>query len=549
MTAFEDPGMTERGDDARADSDRADPPHGGKAEVTQVSDPADAPGSVGLAKRQRAPGPLDGPGPNGPIERFMSLVIRKLAWSRLSDPKVAISVSAVGLLLSMFIGATAHNQMTLPAQLPLTRLFSGAFPALHNLMADHPIFTGAVLYTADILACLGLAGMLWAYSQGWRPDPKRLFLVSTGIVAVMVSLTPVGSSDTASYAAYGRIAAQGGNPYTTNPCGWLYGHNASLACSNPRTLDRIHGALVVQHSFVHYYQTIGVLWKTQPSVYGPVATVIQRFAAMLGGANVAHTIWALMILNGLVFVGVGFLLLKTSADPVRATLFWTANPVIIQQLVSGGHSDTYVAAAAICAIQLARRVHGKWGDVLIGLLIGLACGVKATAALIGLGLAWPLLMRREWMRTARITAVALVTVGVIYSFYGFTALKPLQQGSSWVELPSPWWFVQALGHGVGISDHAMGTIISVLWPIAMIAVAWVIYRRISSDEPREVVAPFAIFFAWVLVAPWTMAWYTAIAWVTLAEVPRNRMTRWLVIVTVVLAIWHSSGGQPLPPRP
>jgi hypothetical protein len=545
MTAFEDPETTRREND-RADSGRADPGHGGKAEVTQVPDPSDSPGSVGLAKRQRTPGPLDGPGPNGPIERFMSFVIRKLAWSRLSDPKVAIAVSAAGLLLSMFIGATAHNQMTLPAQLPLTRLFSTALPALHHLMADHPIFTGGVLYTADILACLGLAGMLWAFSQGWRPNPTRLFLVSTGIVAVMVSLTPVGSSDTASYAAYGRIAAQGGNPYTTSPCAWLY-RNVKTACTPKAYLHPPHSGYLHQ-DFAHYYQTIGVLWKGQPSVYGPVATAIQRFAAMLGGANVAHTIWALMILNGLVFVGVGFLLLKTSNDPIRATLFWTANPVIIQQLVSGGHSDTYIAAAAICAITLARRVSGLWGDVLIGLLIGAACGVKATAALIGLGLAWPLLMRREWMRTARITAVALVTVGVIYSFYGFTALKPLQQGSSWVELPSPWWFVQALGHGLGVSDHAMGTLISVLWPIAMLGVAWVIYRRIASDQPREIVAPFAIFFAWVLVAPWTMAWYTAIAWVTLAEVPRNRMTRWLVIVTVVLAIWHSSGGQPLPPR-
>ena len=33
----------------------------------------------------------------------------------------------------------------------------------------------------------------------------------------MACLTPVGSSDTASYAAYGRIAALGGNPYVTNP--------------------------------------------------------------------------------------------------------------------------------------------------------------------------------------------------------------------------------------------------------------------------------------------------------------------------------------------
>jgi hypothetical protein len=524
--------------------------------VTQVSSQAELPGPVGLDKRPRHPGPLDGPGPNGPIEWVVSRVIRTLARSRLSEPKVAISLAAAGLLLSMLIGATAHNQMTLPPRLPLTGLFSHLFPAVQRLAADHPIYVGGILYAGDVLACLGLAGMLWAHSQGWRPNPTRLFLASTAVVGVMVSLTPVGSSDTASYAAYGRISAQGGNPYTVNPCQWLYGGRA--VCMPPTLHVPPHPAYVhyppfvapyVHPTFVHYFHAIGVLWKNQPSVYGPVATAIQSAAASIGGANVAHTIWVLMILNGLVFVGVGFLLLKTSADPIRATLFWTANPVIIQQLVSGGHSDTYVAAAAICAISVARRVSGKWGDVLIGVLIGLACGVKITAALIGLGLAFPLIMRREWMRLARITAVSLVTCGVIYSFYGFTALKPLAQGSSWVELPSPWWFVQVFGqHVVGLSQNTMGTLISLLWPIAMLALAWVIYRRISADQPREIVAPFAVSFAWILVAPWTMAWYTAIIWVTLSEVPRNRMTRWLALVTVVLAIWHSSGGQPLPPR-
>ena len=77
----------------------------------------------------------------------------------------------------------------------------------------------------------------------------------------------------------------------------------------------------------------------------------------------------------------------------------------------------------------------------------------------------------------------------------------------------------------------------------MLIVAWLIYQRISADQPREVVAPFALTFAWVLVAPWVFAWYTAIAWAALTLVPRNRMTRWLAIVTVLLALWLSSGGQ------
>ncbi|HEX9032952.1 MAG TPA: hypothetical protein VF834_14025 [Streptosporangiaceae bacterium] len=445
----------------------------------------------------------------------MSTVIRKLSWSRLADPKIAVTVSGVGLLLGMLVGATAPNNETLPLRLPLSRIL----PSL-----DHSIVAPVMLYTGDVLACLGLAGMLWAHSQGWRPDPRRLLLASAAIVAVMVSLTPVGSSDTASYAAYGRIAARGGNPYTTNPTDFLGAHSL-------------------------YTQAVGVVWKTTPSVYGPIATLVQRFAASIGGANAATTIWVLMILNGAVFIGVGWLLLKTSDDPLRATLFWTANPVLIQQLVSGGHLDTFVAAAAICSIQVARLVSGMWGDVLIGVLIGLACGVKINAVLIGIGLAWPLLRRHEWMRTARIATVALAVVVFQYSFYGLAALKPLFGASTLLTLPSPWWFVQSVLNAIGVDaaprGHS-GHLIGILWPIAMIVVAGLIYRRISSDQPREVVAPFALTFAWIVVAPWVFAWYTAIAWVALTQVPRNRMTRWLTIVTVLLALWHSSGGQIAP---
>jgi hypothetical protein len=454
--------------------------------------------------------PAEGQRPAGPIERVMSTVIRKLSWSRLSDPKVAVSVSGAGLLLGILVGAMAPNTETLSTRLPLSHLL----PSLGN---DNAVAI-AMLYTGDILACLGLAGMLWAHSQGWRPDPRRLLLASVGVVAVVVSLTPVGSSDAASYAAYGRIASLGGNPYTTSPQQWLGIHSA-------------------------YFQVVGTVWQKQSSVYGPVATLIQWFAAWIGGTNPAITIWVLMILNGAVFIGVGFLLLKTSDDPVRAALFWVANPVIIQQLVGGGQLDTFVAAFAICAIQVARRFQNIWGDVLVGLLIGLAFAVKVNAALIGVGLAWPLLMRREWTRAVRMTAVALVTVAVGYSFYGLNALKSTFDGLKWVIMPSPWRLFQMLGEALGASSGTMTTIINCLWPIATVVVAWFIYQRISSDQPREVVAPFALTFAWVLVAPWVFAWYTALAWATLALVPRNRMTRWLTIVTVVLALWLSNGGH------
>jgi hypothetical protein len=39
----------------------------------------------------------------------MSTLIRKLAWSRVANPKVAVSLSAAGLLLGVLLGATAPN--------------------------------------------------------------------------------------------------------------------------------------------------------------------------------------------------------------------------------------------------------------------------------------------------------------------------------------------------------------------------------------------------------------------------------------------------------
>jgi len=477
------------------------------AQVTQVSThPADPSGSVGQAARPGPYGPFEPHEPTGPVDRLMDWLIRKLAWSRLSEPKVAISLSAAGLFLGMLLGATAPNAETLRVRLPLD--------VLPSLGHQH-VLASLMLYTADILACLGLAGMLWAHSQGWRPDPKRLVLVSSAIVAIMVCLTPVGSSDTASYAAYGRIAAQGGDPYVTNPRAW---------------------------GDVAYTHIVGTMWRKTPSVYGPFATVIQSVAASIGRDNPTVTIWVLMILNGAVFIGVGLLLLKTSDDPVRATLFWTANPVLIQQLVGGGHLDTFVAAAAICAIQVARRMRTVWGDILVGALIGVACGIKIYAVLIGIGLAVPLLLRHEWMRTARMTAAAVGTLGLAYAAYGIDALKPLFGGLKLVTLPSPWRVFELIGQALGVHQQTMASIISLLWPPALFIVAWFIYKRISSDQPREVVAPFALTFAWILVAPWVFAWYTAVAWAALTQVPRNPMTRWLTLVTVFLALCLSSGG-------
>ena len=203
---------------------------------------------------------------------------------------------------------------TAPVLLPLTKV-------AENLGARHlpDLAANVIMYVSITLCCLGLAMMLWANSRGWSPSPRKIFLAAAGAVAVLVNITPVGSGDVASYAAYGRIAALGQNPYTFTPNMLPGGAN------NPYTM------------------IVGVKWQKTPSDYGPVATWTHLLAALVGGSRAWLTIWMLMIMMGAAFLVTGYILLRTAENPVRAALLWVANPILIMELVMGGHLDALLA--------------------------------------------------------------------------------------------------------------------------------------------------------------------------------------------------------------
>jgi len=427
-----------------------------------------------------------------------------------------VTLSALGLGGVAFVGlcATAPRPSvaTPPVLLPLTSLARdiGA-PHLPDIVAN------LVMYASIVLCCLGLAMMLWANSRGWSPDPRKVFWTAAGAIAVLVNITPVGSSDAASYAAYGRIAALGHDPYTFTPSMLPGGKH------NPYTM------------------LVSPMWQHTPSVYGPVATWTHLLAAEIGGAKPWATIWVMMMMIGAAFLAAGYVLLRTAANPVRAVLLWVANPLLIAVLVMGGHMDAFVALFAIMAILVSRRCTTVWHDVLVGVLVGVAGGIKVSAAFVALGIAIPLIHDRAWARLARIGSIAaLTTLGVYYFSYGFGALRPLGKASTMVISPTVWRAVE----GIFGTGHLVTTVIGFTWPPLMLALAWYLYNRLSPDVPTVVAATCALTFAWVVVAPWSLPWYASIAWVTLALLPRNSLTRWLTLATGVLALLHFNGGHP-----
>jgi hypothetical protein len=190
----------------------------------------------------------------------------------------------------------------------------------------------AIGLAAAALACgsTGLGLCLHAARHGWAVSPR--LVVGAGLIAAaaLTLVPPFGSADHLSYAAYGRMAVTGHDPYTTTP--------AMLA----RLGDPV--ARAVQD------------WRHSPSVYGTVATGLQALAAEIGGRSARGIVFVLSLLNLAAFAGTGLLahrLARGDRDrQMRAALLWTANPLLLQVLVAGAHVDGLAVFLAVSALTL-----------------------------------------------------------------------------------------------------------------------------------------------------------------------------------------------------
>lgn len=504
-------------EDTRAEDNRPPAPPVRTDQVTLPPEPSPpgAPRRPEADARRLAEPPLTG----GRVEALMGRLIRVLSHSRLARPLPAVLLSALGLAGIAFNGLCATtvpqaSAVTPPVLLPLTALARGlGAPRLPILVAN------LIMYPSISLCVLGLAMMLWANSRGWSPSPRKVFWTAAAAVGVLVNITPVGSGDVASYAAYGRIAALGYNPYTFLPSQLPGPHNP-------------------------YTMLVSPMWRATPSVYGPVATWQDLLAASIGGARPWLTIWVLMIMAGVAFLATGYVLLRTAENPVRAVLLWTANPILILELVISGHLDGLLALAAIAAIVVSRRCTRPRHDLAVGLLVGVAGATKITAVFVALAIAIPLIHDRAWSRLARTAVVAAVTTFGLYIFsYGLGALGPAFADSKLVISPTLWRLVQVIVQYY-FGNHAVAAVSSTfgfIWPPLLLLLAWYLYNRLSPDVPTVVAATCALTFAFMVVSPWQLPWYSSIAWVTLALLPRNSLTRWLTLATGAIALAHFNG--------
>ncbi|MCA2228665.1 polyprenol phosphomannose-dependent alpha 1,6 mannosyltransferase MptB [Nonomuraea aurantiaca] len=362
-------------------------------------------------------------------------------------------------------------------------------------------------------------GSQWLFGGGqWLPDPRLLVRLGCLAAALLAFLPPSGSGDHLNYAAYGRMVTLGVNPYT-------------------------HGAVDLPTDPIA--RAVEAPWREEPSVYGPVATAVQALASWIGGDSLRLTIFVLALVNAAAFIATGLLIDRfTRDDParrLRAALLWTANPLLLYQLVAGMHIDTLAIACMVAALLARSRPVGS------GLLLGLGVAVKINAGLVALGPAWEL--RRRPARLALMAGTALAVVVVGYVIVGSAAIGPMTRTSKSISLASFWKLVQGwLQSIVGAGSAYRGEIqIGSLLVLAL--VAWSLFRLRSRLDgyPGSVpvqgaaglsapVVAAVIVIAYLFATPYILPWYDGLAFGMLALIGASALDGLLLTHLLVLSL-------------
>ncbi|MBB6556759.1 hypothetical protein HD593_011554 [Nonomuraea rubra] len=444
----------------------------------------------------------------------------------------ATAAICVSILLTITIGLLGPSPMVPglggPAWLPPFSL--GVDPEPHLVIA--------LAAAAIILGGLGLLAALLALRAplGLRrlPDPRRLVLLGCLAAGILAFLPPSGSGDHLNYAAYGRMVTLGLNPYT-------------------------HGAVHLPGDPIA--DAVEEPWREEPSVYGPVATAVQALASWIGGDSLKLTMFVLALVNAAAFIATALLIDRfTRDDPtrrLRAALLWTANPLLLYQLVAGMHVDTLAIACMVAALLARSRPVGA------GALLGLGVAVKVNAGLVALGPAWEL--RRRPARLALMAGCAVVVVVVGYAIVGPEAIGPMTRTSKAISHASPWKLVQGwLQSLVGTGSAYRGEIqIGSLLLLAL--TAWALLRLAArrgllggghgdaghgSGGPgspgyggagpggglEAPVVAVGLVVAYLFATPYILPWYDGLAFGLLALVAASALDTFVVVHLLVLSL-------------
>ena len=429
---------------------------------------------------------------------------------------VAAAVITTALSIAAFAALSASGDQAIVAPLGP----GGPFADLHHTVPS--ALMKAACWFAAATGGAGVVTGLAAVRHGWRPRPGLILAVCGAATVLLVFVPPAASVDVQNYAEYGRIVVLGHNPWVMTPQQLYQRHDPVGLLAPPE-------------------------WQSQPTVYGPAATVAEAVAARLGGTSMAWITFWIKVMNGICYVAVAAVLDRLAgpdaARRARAALLWAVNPLMLFWMVAGAHTDLLAVLPLLLALLAGRalrkpatRGRAALAGAAAGVLAGIAIAVKVTFAGPVAGLAvgrwlWP---GWSWSRWRRATALAAglgggtLVLAAGYSVAGRAAITSLSQrissaNDSFLPLPGPVYLHPVLYAAVTLA--AFGIVGSVL--------AWRIppgHAGLPEIRPM-IVCALAVVLGDVVQYPW----YDAMFFPLLALLPASRLDTWLVGRTVLIS--------------
>ena len=405
----------------------------------------------------------------------------------------------------------------------------------YGLPGIPPAWLVVTLTAAGLVAGgLGLLAGLAALRAGWRPDTRRWVAGSVAATLGSVLVAPAASGDPLVYAAYGRLATLGLDPYEIPP-------RALVAIGDP------------------VGRATEPPWQDVTSVYGPLATAVQRLAGELGGASMHQTVFWLAVANAVAWLGAGALLFAAAGSDrlarARVLVLVGANPLLLWAVPYGGHNDAQAlvfAVGALLALRLRRAVPAALAS---GVLIGLAGTVKLTEGIVGLGLLWAL--RRRPAALVALCAAAAAVLAAAYVPHLPEAFQQTSANGGFVSSASPWRWVRGLVDLALTGSATRHVVTAASWALVAV-VAVLLLRRLRAEGPaadagaadvggarcREAAAAVvAVTLAWVVAGAYTLPWYDAVSWAPVALLAGSTLDVLLLVRTGVVCLAYVATRQ------
>jgi hypothetical protein len=336
--------------------------------------------------------------------------------------------------------------------------------------------------------------------------------------APLLIAPPLLSRDVYTYAASGRLAAAGLNPYR-------------------------HGLTALPHSV--FFPLADPLWRHAHAPYGPLFFDLARINAHLMGTDVVAALegYRFLALLGLALMAASVPVLARAygGHPSPAFTLAVLNPLVLLYLIGGMHNDALMLGLLMAGLALAARRH----PVLGVLLCALAAEVKVPAALgiVFIGWMWAgqdasLRLRLRFLaQAAALGALALVVVSELSGF-GWGWLVDLSTPGtvvSWLDPATALGLAAAHGlHGVGISVSTHSAVVAARAGALLLAGLLTLALLLRVDRiglPRAIGwSLLSVALLGPIVWPWYETW--GLAFLALAS---DRWSRRAVLALSTLA--------------